>query len=269
MPFVGFKHSQESKDKMSKANAGRKNPHGGLPWTKESREKLSATLKAKHIKLSPEAKARLLACNLGKKRKPETIAKIAASRKGTKMSVDSNVKKSIALKGHIVSPETRAKISAANKGRVITPEWREKLVESHKGKHLSCDAKIKLSVINSGENNAQWKGGISFEPYCPKFNREFKKRVRAFFEHRCVCCGKHENECRRKLSVHHIEYNKQACCDNRIAQFVTLCDMHHSKTNGDRDRWESMLHRIIDEIYDGKSYYTKEEWRNVNETSYE
>jgi hypothetical protein len=39
----------------------------------------------------------------------------------------------------------------------------------------------------------------------------------------------------------------------------------HSKTNKDRERWESMLHRIIDEIYDGKSYYTKDEYEELIE----
>jgi hypothetical protein len=29
-------------------------------------------------------------------------------------------------------------------------------------------------------------------------------------------------------------------------------------------RWEAMLHRIIDEIYDGRSYYTKEEMLEVD-----
>jgi transposase len=168
--------------------------------------------------------------------------------------------------------ETRAKLSANARHLWDTPELRAK-VEDHwhevVANPLYRKQNAAMNSLRTGPLSPRWKGGKSFEPYCPKFNREFKKRVRAFFEHRCVCCGKHENECRRKLSVHHIEYNKQACCDNRIAQFVTLCDMHHSKTNGDRDRWESMLHRIIDEIYDGKSYYTKEEWRNVNETSYE
>jgi DNA polymerase III delta prime subunit len=38
--------------------------------------------------------------------------------------------------------------------------------------------------------------------------------------------------------------------------------------NANRPRWEAMLHRIIDEIYGGRSYFTKEEyikvWRENN-----
>jgi hypothetical protein len=41
--------------------------------------------------------------------------------------------------------------------------------------------------------------------------------------------------------------------------FAALCNYHHSKTNFERERWEAMFHRAIDEIYNGRSYFTKEE----------
>jgi hypothetical protein len=63
-----------------------------------------------------------------------------------------------------------------------------------------------------------------------------------------------------KLHCHHVEYNKQACCDGEPVHFAALCNNHHGESNFDRARWEAMLHRIIDEIYGGRSYYTKEEW---------
>lgn len=110
-----------------------------------------------------------------------------------------------------------------------------------------------------GELHPQWKGGISFEPYCPKFNKEFRERVRSLFEYTCIICGKRESELKQKLCVHHVEYNKQACCDGKPVHFAALCRSCHTKTNKDRDRWEDIFHRIIDEIYGGRSYYTKEE----------
>ena len=111
----------------------------------------------------------------------------------------------------------------------------------------------------SGKNSPFWLGGISFEPYCQKFNEEFKERVREFFNNECVLCG--ATQTGEKLSVHHVEYNKQACCDGKPVHFAALCHPCHSKTNRNgRDRWENIFHRIIDEIYEGKSYYTKEEY---------
>jgi hypothetical protein len=75
-----------------------------------------------------------------------------------------------------------------------------------------------------------------------------------------MICGKDETVNGKCLSIHHVEYNKAACCDGKPVQFAALCHSCHSKTNHDRSRWEAMLHRIIDEIYGGRSYFTKEEW---------
>ena len=113
---------------------------------------------------------------------------------------------------------------------------------------------------HSGQRSPVWQGGTSFEPYCPKFNDDLRSRIRTFFDHRCMLCGKSTEENKRNLGCHHVEYNKLACCDGKPIHFTTLCNSCHAKTNRNRPRWEAMLHRIIDEIYDGRSYYTKEEY---------
>jgi hypothetical protein len=115
----------------------------------------------------------------------------------------------------------------------------------------------------NGKNNPNWRGGTSFEPYCEKWTTGLKERIRAFFEYRCIICGKHQNENKRKLCCHHVEYNKKACCDGKPVHFAALCDNHHAMTNGDRERWEYMIHYIIDEMYNGRSYYTKEEYSKL------
>jgi hypothetical protein len=120
--------------------------------------------------------------------------------------------------------------------------------------------------LQSGENCHFWQGGLSFEPYCPKFNNDLKRRIRSFFNNECVLCGKNKIENKQELSCHHVEYNKKACCDGKPVHFAVLCSSCHAKTNKDRENWEARLHRIIDEIYNGKSYYTKEEWKNIRES---
>jgi hypothetical protein len=125
------------------------------------------------------------------------------------------------------------------------------------GKFCSNDCSSKYYC---GPNSHYWQGGISFEPYCPKWNEDIRIRIRQFFGDKCILCGKSHEENVKNLSCHHIEYNKQACCDGKPVQFAALCISCHQKTNFDRARWEAMLHRIIDEIYGGRSYYTKEEW---------
>ena len=129
-----------------------------------------------------------------------------------------------------------------------------------KGTTISCgcyisELRTKMNNDNCGENHPNWKGGISFEPYCLKFNDEFKERVRSQFEYSCLFCGKHEKELRTKLCVHHVDYDKKVCCNDRIPLFAALCKHCHGKTaTKDRSRWQYMLRYIIYELYNRKCY---------------
>lgn len=90
-----------------------------------------------------------------------------------------------------------------------------------------------------GDKSPAWKGGISFEPYCPKFNKNLKERVRIFFNRKCILCGKSESELSYKLCVHHVDYNKNSCCNGtRDPLFVPLCVPCHMKTSKNRYEWE-------------------------------
>lgn len=116
----------------------------------------------------------------------------------------------------------------------------------------------------TGENHPNWKGGISFQPYCQLFNTDFKTRVRVFFDNKCVECGKTNKENCKNLCVHHVNYEKSACCDDVEPLFVSLCSSCHSKTNTNREYWEEKFTNLIMEKYNGKCYYTKEEMVDVN-----
>jgi hypothetical protein len=90
-----------------------------------------------------------------------------------------------------------------------------------------------------------WKGGASFEPYCPKFNTNLKERVRDRFDRRCPLCDKQENENiflkngkTRKLSVHHVYTEKMACCESRIEEMDEI-----------RERLPPGIARFGDDIY--------------------
>jgi hypothetical protein len=123
--------------------------------------------------------------------------------------------------------------------------------------------KIRKTLIGkmAGEKNPAWKGGISFEPYCPKFTKEFKERVRSFFGYRCQVCGHIWQISENKLAVHHVNYRKDACCNTSIIPlFVPVClGGCHGKTNHHREFWEDWFTEIINEFYGGKCYFSKEE----------
>ncbi len=131
------------------------------------------------------------------------------------------------------------------------------------GKNFSQEWKNKLSTYRKGvyckEKHPLWKGGISFEPYCPKFDEQFKERVRAFFNHTCVLCGEKQNG--YKLPVHHVEYDKYVCCNGNPPLFVLLCKSCHAKTNFNREYWAMFFNEFIHIQYGGKCYYTKEEYQ--------
>lgn len=91
-----------------------------------------------------------------------------------------------------------------------------------------------------GEDSPNWKGGISFEPYCNKFNNKLKEHIRDTFDRKCFLCGKSEEENNCKLHVHHVDYNKGQGCGYSWS-LIPLCSSCHSKTNHNRYYWFNLL----------------------------
>ena len=113
-----------------------------------------------------------------------------------------------------------------------------------------------------GENHPSWKGGISFEPYCEKFDNDLKERVRDFFGRCCYVCGKSEAENGQRLSVHHVNYNKMVCCNDVKPLFVPLCKKCHAKTSGDREYWEEFFTVSLNYLTNGECFIPKEVNKN-------
>lgn len=105
-----------------------------------------------------------------------------------------------------------------------------------------------------GENCAAWKGGMSFGKYCPKFNTQLKNKVRAFFNYKCVVCGKTQAKLGYKLHVHHVDYDKEDGCNGRDPLFVPLCCSHHMATNHNRDGWELFFRYYLALGYDNTCF---------------
>ncbi|MFH1547328.1 MAG: DUF5661 family protein, partial [bacterium] len=98
---------------------------------------------------------------------------------------------------------------------------------------------------NSGENNPNWKGGISRLPYTYEFLLK-KEVIIERDNHICRLCGKTEvqeiTDINRKLSVHHIDYNKGNASDDNL---VALCDVCNSKVNFSRDDWKRYFTELL------------------------
>lgn len=157
------------------------------------------------------------------------------------------------------SIKTRLKIGF--KGR-HSEKTKELIRKSRVGSKSSEYTKYKMRLSHLGDKCNLWKGGISFDPYCPKFNDEFRNRVRFFWDYKCgnTECGKTQEENKAKLSVHHVHFDKQVCCNDKPAMFIPLCRTCHSITNGNPKKYIKIYEDLIIEKFNGKSYYTKEEY---------
>lgn len=93
-----------------------------------------------------------------------------------------------------------------------------------------------------GELSSGWQGGISFEPYCYKFNRKFKESVRVRDKYECQLCRCSQDTNGKKLSIHHIHYDKKNCYPDVVA----LCCSCNSSVNGNRDYWEEFFMKNLD-----------------------
>ncbi len=93
----------------------------------------------------------------------------------------------------------------------------------------------KLKGKNKGEKNWNWQGGVSFEPYGQEFNKELKEKIRKRDNYECQECSIKQEELKRKLDAHHIDYNKK---NNNPLNLISLCQKCHLKTNGNRKHWK-------------------------------
>ena len=152
------------------------------------------------------------------------------------------------------SDETKKKLRDLKLGHKLSPAHIEALCAARKGRKQPESAKKKLSINRKGCLNPAWRGGTSFGKYCPKFTKVFKDRVRRFFNYTCVGCGKTQSENKKKLNVHHVNYDKMVCCNNTKPLFVSLCKSCHTKTNHNRDMWEIYFTNIINGNYGGVCY---------------
>lgn len=154
--------------------------------------------------------------------------------------------------GRKLTQEHKEKLSKINKNRVITEETRQKYREANKGvNNPFCD---KEYFLKHGKLK-------SYEPYCELFSRGFRDRCRAWYNYQCVWCGTMWVPGMKQFHVHHVTENKNTCCDKTTPLFVVLCHHCHAKTTKRKKYWEPIFTDIINNYYQGKCYFTKEEYK--------
>lgn len=91
----------------------------------------------------------------------------------------------------------------------------------------------KQRIQVSGDKCWLWKGGLN-KPYGLEFNNQLRGQIRKRDNYICQQCNFKQKQLKYKLSVHHIDYNKQ---NNNLNNLVSLCKVCHSQTNYIRKDW--------------------------------
>lgn len=232
--------SSEFRIKQSETKRGEKNHNYGKHQSPDCIAKRVAKIKGRHHTAEQRAKISRAKtgpveirscqhCGNNFNVRPSESDKKYCSNACSNASIDHRNKLSKSHKGQ----------KAWNKGKHPKPESVAKMAAKHRGKHQSPETIAKRVAKIKGPLNSNWKGGISFEPYCQAFTRSLKESVREQFGRKCYLCGETENG--ERLSVHHCDYNKSQGCKGMKWSLIPLCRKCHGHTQGNRYHWFALL----------------------------
>ena len=283
---MGHEVSEETRQKISEAQMGEKNhwfgthgPNYGKPSPFRGRTH------------SEETKAKIKAARAKQVCSEETREKMRLAHSGSK---NHNYGKAMSEKQKEQISKSLSGENNPNFGKPLSEATRIKISEKNSGENhynyggtITKEHKAKISAGVTGEKNPNWIGGRT--EYCHKFlNGTLRHRVRAYFNNTCMFCGEpaYENE---TLDVHHVYYNKKACCEvspdgkyytdlgfkgkpksfeivGEPNKFVPLHHKCHTKTTAaDREtraRFARFFESLINNEHGGKCYLTEQEYED-------
>ncbi|GAH71423.1 unnamed protein product [marine sediment metagenome] len=165
--------------------------------------------------------------------------------------------------GKHLSQKHKDKISKANSGEkhpmfgkknpIVAELNKQRIGEKHPmfGKEGVGKGKKRpdLAKRMRGEKHPAYIDGRSYEPYSSEFmkirrNGEIRRRD----GYRCQKCGRFEIEISRKLSIHHIDYNKKNCLPENL---ISLCYKCNAEVNTNRKKWIKYFQKKMRKIEKG------------------
>jgi len=159
--------------------------------------------------------------------------------------------------GYVTTEETKEKQRESHMGYVTAEETKQKQRESHMGEKNpqykvpiteETKEKIRRTMVGMfiGEDNPNWINGKSNEPFPLEWTPALRESIHQRDGYRCQKCGKHQNECLRKLDVHHIDHNPKNLDPMNL---ITLCRRCNAKANSrtNRDTWQTYFENMLKE----------------------
>ena len=147
------------------------------------------------------------------------------------------------FRGKKLSFAHRIKISRALKGKNVWSKGKKLFTSWLIGKKQSKETCLKrrismLKVAKRKEEHPNWQGGKSYEPYPLEWVNELRESIRKRDHYKCKLCLVPQQECKRKLSIHHIDYNKNNLNKDNL---ISLCQDCHGRVNYRREDWQNFL----------------------------
>jgi len=123
---------------------------------------------------------------------------------------------------------------------------RDMMLTRKNNPHIEEQRVKKISAIQQGIELKDWKKFISKEPYDQNWTPQFRRAIRKRDNQICMLCGIHREKLNRALDVHHFNYNKKMSLHQNC---VSLCNLCHLKTNGNRKHWTKFFQSLLTEKY--------------------
>lgn len=132
---------------------------------------------------------------------------------------------------HPLKGQTLPKAQIAQRTATRRSKFDGAYVSPHaRGWKASSDTRRRMSeakLLNplSGDRNPAWRGGTSFSPYPPAFNKALKAQVLSEQDYTCADCQHRIGPGGKKQNVHHKDGNKNNCARHNLVALCVSCHM--------------------------------------------
>lgn len=155
-------------------------------------------------------------------------------RKGWNVGLTKETDERVKRNGQSISVALKGSISWK---RDLTKETDERVRRNAEAIEIALnrpEVREKKSKAVQGKNNPNYIDGRTHRPYSPSFNKQLKEFIRQRDGYVCQKCSRTEIENGRKLSVHHIDYNKENSLPSNL---ISLCQWCNGMVNSNRKKW--------------------------------
>ena len=240
---VGKTHTEETKHRISVSTSGEKNHNFGKPMAEGAKQKLREY-------------------RTGRTHTEETKAEMSKTRKGVPKSEEMKHNVSIAKTGVPRTEETKDKISetkansdySSGRGKEKSFSHRHNISKVTRGENnpmfgttRSDETRRRQSATNQGIPYDEWEEFAKDSPYCPKFNERCRESNRDKYGRRCFLSGTTEDDNGQKLSVHHVDMNKNQGCDGHTWKLVPLAAKLHSIAH--TPTWIARIQYLLNHVW--------------------